>query len=109
MTFSLAMLTAIQWGSLAISVWLGYQSYAIKHTQKRKSRLFVFATIAIVIMVLIPAVYGSWKVMGEFPMGTFPNCSPLTIVAIWTALLFTVALGMTPIVLVLCLFNLRKP
>lgn len=101
MTFSLAMLTAIQWGSLAISVWLGYQSYIIDHTQTRKSRLFLFAMIAILILVLIPAVYGSWRVMGEFPMGTFPDCSTLAIVAIWTALPFTVALGMAPIVLAL--------
>lgn len=94
----LEMLAPIAWGALIASAWLAYKAYRVSgcHTQINKMRLFALVAATIVVTVLAPTVWAIWTIIGDFPVGTCPNCSLLDKAAILAALVPTVLLIMSP-------------
>ncbi|WPP02414.1 hypothetical protein SFA35_25825 (plasmid) [Pseudomonas sp. HR96] len=108
MQTSLAVFAIVDWVSVAAAVWLGYRCSRLPLAQAKQISVFIAQAGALVFLVLIPALYAAWTVIGGYPVGACPNCSPLTVFSIWTTIIFTVALVMAPILLVVYFLSLRK-
>lgn len=108
MSLSLATLTSIEWGSIITAAWLGCRAFTLDHTQYQKARFFGLAAFAIVALGLIPAVYAVWTIIGDYPMFTCPNCTSMTGLTIWTTIIITLILAMSPFVLTFYIMSLER-
>ena len=108
MHLSLALLTVVEWGSLLVAAGLAFRAALMDADQVRRSRRFICIAILLIAVVLIPAVCSAWSVFGGFPLSRCPECSPTTIIAIWSTMLFTVALVMAPLIFVTYLLSLSR-
>jgi hypothetical protein len=108
MSWTLTTLTLIEWGSILTAAWLGYRAYNLEHTQAKTAWACALASFAVVALILIPAVYAVWTIIGEYPMFTCPNCTTMTGVTIWTTIITTLVLAVSPFALTFYGLSLKR-
>ncbi|RMV20264.1 hypothetical protein ALP15_01892 [Pseudomonas savastanoi] len=101
-------LTIIEWASMLTAAWLGYRAYNLEHTRAKTARACALASFAVIALILIPAVYAVWTIIGEYPMFTCPNCTSMTGVTIWTTIIITLVLAISPFALALYVLSLKR-
>lgn len=104
--FPLALLAAFQCGAFVAAAWLMRRAAGFDVEHDKQARRCSWAAMACVVGVLLPAVCAVWSVIGDYPLGTCPNCSLLDKTAIGITLFFTVVpLMATALLVALVIFS----